>query len=639
MIDPRIRGRIATAGGAGPWVAAPCHAPAVDVVDFLRRYPPFSELTARRLAKLARAVEIAYFPEGEVILRKEGPPAEALYVVRKGAVALLDDGEVLDVLTDGEVFGQFSLLAHDAPTLTVRAREDTLCYLISLNHAADLLLSDPGRVFLLGSMRRRLKAAVAHATARAADGREAPVGGLLRRPLVTARPEETVADAAARMAAEHISSLLIAMNGGWGILTDHDLRTKVVAERLSFDAPIRAIASYPARTITSDTTIGDALATMLADSIHHLPVTDGAHVVGVVSDTDLMGIGLHRPFALKRDILRAPTVDALAALGRELPGVALALVEASADAVDIGRSIALVGDAMVLRLVELAAADLGEPPAPFAWLALGSAARHEQSLASDQVHALAFELPEAVKREEVDPWLASLAEFVTAGLERAGARCHGDAMATRSAMRLPLDSWAERLRSWIEEPNPEGSILASIGFDFRRQAGPLDAESTLDSALREARLHPRFVKMLGRVALSRTPPTGFFGDLVVERRGEHAGTLDVKRRGITIVASIARAVGLSAGSSAVSTLDRLAAARDADAIDAATAEDLRDAFAFLWHIRLGHQAAQVGEGKPPDDSVDPRTLGAVERSGLKEAFQVLRRGQRELALRLRLDLR
>src|SRR5439155_15332212 len=211
------------------------------------------------------------------------------------------------------------------------------------------------------------------------------------------------------------------------------------------------------------------------------------------------------------------------------------LVEASADSVDIGRSIALVGDAMVLRLVELAVAVLEEPPAPFAWLALGSAARHEQALAADQDHAIAFELPDGVIGDEADRWLGALAEFVAAGLEDAGIpRCRGDAMATRSAMRQPLDSWAERFRSWIEEPNPEGSILASIGFDFRQQAGPLDAEVALDAALREARLHPRFVKMLGRIAVSHAPPTGFFGDLVVERRGEHAGTLNVKRGGITI---------------------------------------------------------------------------------------------------------
>jgi len=621
-------------------VATPCHAPAVDVVGFLRRYPPFSELAPGRVAKLARSIEIAHFSEGEVILRKEGAPAEALYVVRKGAVALVDDGVLLDVLSDGEVFGQFSLLAHDSPALTVRAHEDTLCYLIPSEQATRLLASDPGRAFVLGSMRRRLEAVVAHAAARAADGREAPVGGLLRRPPVTASPTDTVAEAAQRMAAEHISSLLIPMNGGWGILTDRDLRTKVVAERLRFDAPIHTIASYPARTITSETTIGDALATMLAYTIHHLPVTDGADVIGVVSDTDLMGIGRDSPFGLKRDILRAGSADAVAALGRELPAVAVALVEASADPVDIGRSIALVGDALVLRLVELAATDLGAPPVPFAWLALGSAARHEQALATDQDHALAFEIPDGVAPQAAEAWLASLAEFVTAGLERAGIpRCRGDAMATRSAMRRPLGSWAERFRSWIEEPNPEGSILASIGFDFRRQAGPLDVEPALDEALREARLHPGFVKTLGRVALAHNPPTGFFGDLVVERRGEHAGTLDVKRGGITIVTNIARAVGLGAGSSAASTLERLAAARDTGAIDAAAADDLRAAFAFLWDVRLRHQAAHVREGKPPDDLVDPRTLGAVERSGLKEAFQVIRRAQRELALRLRLDLR
>jgi len=99
-------------------------------MEFLRRYPPFADLPAERLAKVARAVEIAHFPAGEVILRQDGFPADALHVIRKGAVELLDDGVLLDLLAEGEVFGQFSLLARGSPSTTARAHEDTLCYLV-----------------------------------------------------------------------------------------------------------------------------------------------------------------------------------------------------------------------------------------------------------------------------------------------------------------------------------------------------------------------------------------------------------------------------------------------------------------------------------------------------------------------------
>jgi Predicted signal-transduction protein containing cAMP-binding and CBS domains len=56
-------------------------------------------------------------------------------------------------------------------------------------------------------------------------------------------------------------------------------------------------------------------------------------------------------------------------------------------------------------------------------------------------------------------------------------------------------------------------------------------------------------------------------------------------------------------------------------------------------VRLRHQTAQVAAGQEPDDFVDPSSLGAFNRSAVKEAFHVIRRAQRQLASELGLDLR
>ena len=48
-------------------------------------------------------------------------------------------------------------------------------------------------------------------------------------------------------------------------------------------------------------------------------------------------------------------------------------------------------------------------------------------------------------------------------------------------------------------------------------------------------------------------------------------------------------------------------------------------------MRLHHQVDQVDAGETPDDFVDPATLGSFSRSGLKEAFRVLGKAQRQLA--------
>jgi CBS domain-containing protein len=607
----------------------------VDIAGFLGRYPPFDGLSAERLAAVAAEVQIEHLPAGTVVLQQDGAPAEHLYVVRKGAVELLDDGRLLDLLGEGEAFGQFSLLAQGGPTATVRAHEDTLCYLIPPAVAEDVLGTSSGQAFVIGTMRERLRSSAQAVASLGPDPQLIPVGTLVRREPVTVDPDVSVAEAAATMAAERVSCLLIPMDGDWGILTDRDLRSRVVAVRGDLDGPVRAVASFPALRLGAETPAGEALLRMFSQGLHHFPVAGGdGTITGVVTDTDLMGLTRHTPFAIKSAIERADSSDAVSAAGRELPQVVVAMVAVNADPVDVGRVAAMTVDAMTERLLQLGMAAQGDPPCAWAWLALGSAARHEQALKTDQDHALAYDPPPG-ETAAVDPYFAELAEFVTAGLEAAGIpRCNGDAMATQSALRKPIGEWVETFLGWIDDPDPTSSVLASIGYDFRQVAGPLHAEPVLDGAIKQARSHPAFLRHLSRRALDLRPPTGFFRNLVVEHGGEHAGRLDVKHGGISIVNNLARAYAVSAGSTAKGTVTRLDDAVVAGTLDADMGRELIEAFHFLWGVRLRHQSDQVRAGEAPDDFVDPATLGPVARSGLKEGFRVLARAQRLMASEL-----
>ncbi len=611
----------------------------MDIAGFLGRFPPFDELAPDRLAAVANEVEIEHLPQGTLVLQQAGAPAEHLYVVRRGAVELVNDGRVLDLLGEGEVFGQFSLLAQEGPAVTVRAHEDTLAYLVPASVADEVLGTSAGRAFVIGSMRRRIRATAETGTG-GPDPQLATVRALVRRPPVTAEPGLTVAEGAARMAAERVSSLLIEMDGDWGILTDRDLRSRVLAVHGDPDGPIGEVATFPALRLDADTTAGEALLRMFSEGVHHFPVVDGdGRITGVVTDTDIMGLTRHTPFAIKSAIERAGSAREVAVAGHDLPRVVTAMVAAGAYPVDIGRVVAVTVDAMTERLLRMGVAAQGDPPCAWAWLALGSAARHEQALKTDQDHALAFD-PRPGEEVAADAYFARLAEFVTAGLEAAGIpRCEGGAMATDPGLRKPIGAWVQTFLGWIDDPHPTSSILASIGYDFRQVAGPLRAEPVLDDAIRQARAHPPFLHHLSRRALDLRPPTGFFRDLVVAHGGEHAGRLNVKHGGITIVNNLARTYAVGAGLASKGTLERLEGAGAAGALDPSVAHELAEAFAFLWGVRLRHQADQVAAGVAPDDFVDPATLGSLARSGLKEAFRVIARAQRRLASELGLTRR
>jgi CBS domain-containing protein len=601
-----------------------------EVERFLSTHPPFDDLPADDLATVASSVQVEFFARGKTVLSELGVPTEHLYVVRTGSMELVQRGQVVDVLEPGEAFGHPSLVSGAPPLMTVRAAEDTLCYLIPRQVAEGVLGTPSGLAFLARSLRRRMERAVQLRVGDRADPRLAHAGALVSRPALVCDSKATVREAAALMAREGVSSVLVQTDGDFGIVTDRDLRTKVVAEGLPDSRPVREIMSFPIRSLPPDALADEALLEMLDRGIHHLPIVEGGRVLGVVTDTDVLGLERRRPFVLRTRIERAETADQVAELGRALPDAVATLVGAGVDPVDIGHIVALIVDAMTERLVGLALDELGSPPVRWAWIALGSEARREQALKTDQDHALAYE----DGGREHDDYFRALSEQVVNGLEAAGIpRCRAGVIASEQAWRRPLSEWTETFRGWMRARGPEPVALTTIAFDYRTVAGTMEAEPTLDPVVASARVDHLFLRRLARTALDFRPPIGFRGSFVVLKEGEHAGHLDLKRRGLMPIVDLARLFALAGGVTARRTLDRLRAAHDEGVIDGETRSGLEEAYRVILHFRVEHQARQLEVGKDPDNFVDPGELGPIERARLKDAFRLIAHVQREVARR------
>ena len=120
----------------------------MDVAGFLAAYPPFDGLDGDQLRRIASATQVEFFPADTTILERSGEPAAYLYVVRKGAVEILDQGRLVDLIGEGEIFGELSLVSGQGPVASVRTAEDTLCYLIPRDLAQELLQGAGGARFL-----------------------------------------------------------------------------------------------------------------------------------------------------------------------------------------------------------------------------------------------------------------------------------------------------------------------------------------------------------------------------------------------------------------------------------------------------------------------------------------------------------
>jgi CBS domain-containing protein len=290
-------------------------------------------------------------------------------------------------------------------------------------------------------------------------------------------------------------------------------------------------------------------------------------------------------------------------------------------------------DALTRRLIEIALADAGAPPASFSWLALGSQSRREATPGSDADSAIVWygEVPE----ESIRSFLHSLASTVVAGLQECDIRIdsHGASASERLFVRS-LDSWQHAARSWIENPTREQAlILVSVLVDSRPVWG-IHRGTPLSDTFRSAQARPDLLRLLARFALSHRPPTGFMRGLVLEHDGEHRGRLDLKNGGLLPVVDLARWAGMAAGVTSASTQERLRAARDAGTLPVADVETLTDALELFTELRLEHQVEQMREGLQPDDHLDPRELSTLTRSHLKEAFRAVASVQKRIAAEL-----
>jgi CBS domain-containing protein len=610
----------------------------VDIPSFLRMYPPFDELDDEQLADVVRHTHIEFYPAGTVIVRRAAAPSDFLYVVRKGRVHAVDGEQIADVLGEGEFFGFVSIFTGLEAAFTIRAVEDTICYLIDQEIATEVMATRRGLAFLAGSLRRREVSVLQGSERVTADPWAVPVSSLVRREPLTIRADATVREAAELMTEERISCVFVADNGETGILTDRDLRAKLVATGRGPETPIGQLMSAPLISVPPGTSAGEVLTLMYEHGIHHMPVVaEGGEVIGIVTDTDLMGLEQWKPFALKSELERAPDDVAAIEVASRLPEMLVKLVQADVEPLDVAHAVAVTNDTLTTRLLELGVEELGEAPCPWAWIALGSQARQEQGLATDQDNAFAVECDEA-EFAEVDRYFSRLTAYVNDRIERAGIpKCRAGVIASNPEWRATLRAWEERFRGWIREPASIGRAFVGIAFDVRRVAGPLDVEPTLHEVIRSAAKEDRFVRRLATLAVATRPPVGLLKDAIADPTAERLAALNVKEAGIAPITDLARVLAVEAGVPETGTLRRLRDATARGLLPDETHAGLSDAFDLLWQIRVEGQARAVERGADPDNAVHPAWLGPLTRQAVRDAFRIIDGAQDRLAGRL--DLR
>lgn len=602
-----------------------------DVAEFLKEHEPFTSLEPADLDRLASRAQVEFFDAGTVIFGRGQPPPDEIRVIRKGAVELVENGRVVDLLEEGELFGQAWMFTGLATGWEARAREDTLCYALAAEDVMPLTQGPEGLRFVARAILMLPRpGAPDEADPGEIQTAQQPARVLIRERPAICEPDLPLREAARRMVDEGASSVLVRLeDGGFGILTDHDLRSRVVARGLSLDTPLREIVTTPVITARADQASTELILEMIDHGIRHLPVISATgEVLGVVTDVDLLAEQARTPFVLRREIADAGSAEELRDAAGRLGPTVVSLYQGGLAPAQISAIISVVIEALIRRAVELAVGAAGSPPTRFAYLALGSHGRREAVPSSDVDSGMVWEDGGGA---DVSAYVGRIAGQVNGMLVASGLQAdeHGLSAAGQVVAR-PAGEWVETIGHWLEHPTERSVMAVAVMLDGRSIHGPADGFGVF-AAVRAAQNRPRDLRLLLRHALANKPPTGFLRNIVVEDSGEHRGTFDIKRGGLLPIVGIARYAGTAAGAESTSTVERLRAAGAAEVLPQSDATALEEAHRLMTALRMEHQVLQLEAGARPDNYLDPKALNALTRRYLRDAFRLVSTTQKRLA--------
>ncbi len=635
----------------------------------LRRFPPFSMLPPAAIDDLAARARVHVYVTDEHVWEQGDPPGTELLVLVRGRVEYLitTDGQAerVAVRDEGDLLGLTPLLRAQPTRTTALVVEDAILYGLPWDRLQRLLAeNDDARHYVnrhlfwttrLGGNFESMPAPEdGSISGRAKNILQAHLaGGKVIQPrsldrLLTCAPETSIHEAAKLMATRRVPSVLVVdpQRHPLGIVTQSNIVKHVVAGDMSRDDPVTGVMASPVITVSALSSATAAILLMLRERIGQVCVTeDGtpdSPALDVFTNKDLLAQSGHHPAGLLREFRHARTVARLRELCDEVEEITASYLDANVSAIFLGQICAELYDELVQRLLEMATAELAAegiklPRIPWAWLSVGSDGRREQTLRTDMDNALVFADAATPAEDEANrQQFLKLTHRVVAKMVECGfSRCQGGVMASNPRWCRTAREWLAEIDNLATTTDPDELFRGIVLYDLRYVAGdpalprPL-RQAVIDSVRTNAWLQRR----LAELVIETPPPLNFWGNFVVERKGDHSGEFDLKGRALAPLRDAARLLALKHNQTRrYSTGGRWEDLRRNVPALADTAKVAREAYDVLLTLRLTTALDRHDSGR----FVNPAKLTKLEKARLAHAFDVVRMVQTHVRLAFRLE--
>jgi CBS domain-containing protein len=612
-----------------------------EIIEFLSNISLFSSIPTEEIEKLYNKITIEEYKKGTHLFYQGKSEIKNLYIIKEGEIELYFEKEgkkeIIGYLSKGEAVGGIAILMNSGITVrNILIKKDALFYII------------PKQIFL--ELCGRFEAFYEYFTKtysslipknmeyqeESLDFFNHKIENICNKDLIYCYEADPIKHAASVMKRFNISSLLIRNIKGEfiGIVTDSDLRNKVVADGYNIERPVFEIMSAPLITMPENALIFEAIIEIMRKNKRHLAVSDiDGDIIGIITHRDILSAQGQTPCLFIREISSAQTLEKIIEKNSQIPKIIHGLIGKGAKSENITRFITTISDAVLNKLVEFAIDDLGAPPAKFVFMVMGSEGRQEQTLKTDQDNAIIFEDAKGSEKEVMDYFL-KLGEKVCNWLDKAGYKfCKGNIMAKNPKLCQPISIWKKYFNAWIYEAQPEDLLNASIFFDFRKGYGDDVLIDELRAFLFDSLKNwSGFFRRLTENALYFKPPIGLFRNFIVETKGKHKNSFDIKRAMMPVV-DFARIYALKHSLKETNTHERLDKLYAKKVLSNKDYKDIDQSYKFMMQLRFVRQVrAIVYEKKEADNYINPNNLSRLEQKMLKEIFKKIEKFQEDSGL-------
>jgi CBS domain-containing protein len=594
---------------------------------------PFDCLTADEQRLVRASVDIAYFPEGAVVLEVGAVPTH-LFILIKGYVTQTEGDEVLATYGPDDSFDGRGLVAGRASSRFVATGEvvayqlarEAVNELIARNTTfGALLFSDIGHKLSVLAQRPDQHQRQSLTLAR--------VDEAYLRPAHTVGADCDIVTVVKLFQAQRTTSVLVTgLADGLGIFTNTTLQRAILDGRPLTELAVGELASSPVVTVRASDTLGDAMALLLRVRVHRLVVLgEGAQVLGILEALDLFSFLANHSHLITVQIEQAPDLETLAQAAGQITRLIGALYRSGTR---IGLMAKLVQQ-LNARLFERAWAMVApaELVAHSCLLVMGSEGRGEQLLKTDQDNGLLLR-----DGYSPPPDLQAICQRYSDVLARFGyPECPGHIMLNNPAWRGTASEFTQRARQWLLLPEADSLMNLAIFLDAHAVAG----DGTLLDQVRRGLMavatdNDALVARFASAVEQFGGAAGWWTRLL--GLGHEARQINLKKAGIFPIVHGVRSLALVRQVAATGTAERVAALVADGTLDAALGQELMQSLHFLMGLRLQAGLAEIDTHRTVTGNVDPQLLSSLERDLLKDALAVVKRFKALLHQRLRLDL-